>query len=340
MLLSQDDLSCPSSEEDQLHSETVPRIFTTHVRFSQVDDHDDDNQPSPSTPPSHSRFKGKQPEYDSHSDVMSNGPPYGHQRFEPESSPTKTDQSLHGTRHHIFDSGQQEHLVAGTSRTPWKYTEPTTVAANDEPDISVAPRSAVVSSDDSFMSRSLDHSLLNGDDSSDRLLSSLPLSHYIERSPPLLWAPLSLTVSHSPPPSRDLHNTRLQCPDEGPAAHHEFTPQLDYTSDSSSDTSVSTTSTPYEWTDSEPSSTVGALAAPQDDLQAFPTVDNSDVSLLFGLSPDANIEFVGEFLLENMQPSFKAREAVPAHHKRKRLFLMEEEDVCGERARKQRCVER
>ena len=341
MPLRQDDSSYPDSEEDQPHPRTIPEISPTHVRFSQVDDYDDDNQPSPSAPPSHSHLKGKQPEYDSHSDVMSHGPPYDYQRFEPESSPTKIDQLLYGTRHHIFDSGQQEHL-AGTSRTPWKYTEPTTVAANDEPDISVA-QSTVISSDDSFMSRSLDHSSLDGDDSSDQLLSSLPLkvlSHYIERSPPLLWAPLSLTVSHIPSPSHDLHNTRLQCPDEEPAAHHEFTPQLDYTSDSSSDTSASTTSTPYEWTDSEPSSPVGALVAPQDDLHAFPTVDNSDVSLLFGLSSDTNIEFVGEYLLESMQPSFKARGAVTAHHKRKRLFLMEEEDVYGERARKQRCVER
>ena len=339
MPLSQDDLSYPDFEEDQLHSGTIPEISTTHVRFSQVDDHDDDNQSSPSTPPSHSRLKGKQPEYDSHPGVMSNGPPYDHQRFEPE-SPTKIDQLLYGTRHNIFDSGQQEHYVAGTSRTPWKYTEPTTVAANDEPDISVAPRSAVISSDDTLMSRSLDHSFLDGDDSSDRLLSSLPLSHYIERSSPLLWAPLSLTVSHIPPPSHDSHNTRLQCPDEEPAAYHEFTPHLDYISDSSSDTSVSTTSTPYEWTDSEPSSPVGALVAPQDDLHAFPTVDNSDVSLLFDLSSDADIKFVGESLLESIQPSFKAKEAITAHHKRKRLFLMEEEEVYGERARKQRCVER
>lgn len=191
------------------------------------------------------------------------------------------------------------------------------------------------------MSRSLDHPFLDGDDSSNQLLSSLPLSHYIERSPPLLWAPLSLTVSHTPPPSRDyLHNTRLQCSDEELAAHHEFTPQLDYTSDSSSDTSVSTTSTPYEWTDSELSSPVGAVVAPRDDLHAFPTVDNSDVSLRFDLSSDANIGFIGESLLESMQPSFKAREAVTAHHKRKRLFLMEDEDAYGERARKQRCVER
>jgi len=117
-------------------------------------------------------------------------------------------------------------------------------------------------------------------------------------------------------------------------------PQLDYTSDSSSDTSVSTTSTPYEWTDSEPSSPVGALVAPQDDLHALPTVDNSDVSLLFDLSSDTNIKFVEESLLESIQPSFKAREVITVHHKRKRLFLMGEEDVYGERACKQRCVER
>ena len=324
MPLRQDDLSYPDFE-GQLHSRTVPEISTAHARFSQVDDHDDDNQPSPSPAPSHSRLKGKQPEYECHPDVMNNVPPYDHQRFEPGSSPMKI---------------EQEHHVAGTSRIPWKYTDPTTVATNDEPDISVAPRSAGISSDDSFMLRSLDYSFLNGDDSSDQQLSSLPFSHYIERSPPLLWAPLSLTVSQVPPPSRDSQNTRLQCPDEEPAAHHDFTPQLDYTSDSSSDTSVSTTSTPYEWTDSEPSSPVGALVVPQDDLHTFPTVHDSDVSLLFSLSSDANIDSVGESLLESMQPPFKVREVNATHHKRKRLFLMEEDDVYGERARKQRCVER
>ena len=322
MPLRQDDLSYPDFE-DQLHSGTVPQISATHVRFSQVDDHDDDNLPSPSAALSHSRLKGKQPESECRPDVMSDVPPYDHQRFESGSSPTKI---------------EQEHThVAGTSRIPWKYTDPTTVAANDDPDALVAPRSAVISSDDSFMLQSLDHSFLNGDDSSDQQLSSLPFSHCIERSPPLLWAPLSLTVSHIPPPSRDSQITHLQYLDGEPTAHHDFTPQLDYTSDSSSDTSVSTTSTPYEWTDSEPSSPVGALVVPQDDPHTFPTVHDS---VLFNLSSDADIDAAGESLLESMHPPYKAREVITDHHKLKRLFLMEEDDVYGERARKQRCVER
>jgi len=79
---------------------------------------------------------------------------------------------------------------------------------------------------------------------------------------------------------------------------------------------------------------------PHDDLPSFPTVDNSDGPLLLDLLPsDVTIEFAGESLLENMRPSVKTRETVPTHYKRKRLFLMEEDEY-GERACKQRCIER
>jgi len=121
-------------------------------------------------------------------------------------------------------------------------------------------------------------------------------------------------------------------------ARDGFTPQLDYTSDSPSDTSVSTTNSPYGWIDSEPSSPVGAFVTQHDDLPPFPTVDNSNSPLPFDLSSDANIEFSGESLLESMGSSLKAREAATVCYKRKRLFLMEEYEY-GERPRKQRCIE-
>jgi len=77
---------------------------------------------------------------------------------------------------------------------------------------------------------------------------------------------------------------------------------------------------------------------PQDDLPSFPTIDNSDIPLLYDLSSDANIEFPGESRLESTQASLKTKGVVTTHYKRKRLFLMEEDEY-GERAHKQRCIE-
>jgi len=333
MPLRPDDLPNFDSEENQLHSRTIHEISTMYIRFDQTDDHEDDIQPPPARFSSLSRLKGKQPEHHSDFDV-SGSPAHDYQRFHPEASLTRRDEVLSGTRHPVFDSGHQEHQVAGPSLTPWDYFKPTTVATNDEPSISVTPRPTVVSSDDYLLSDSLNHPSLD-DAPPGQLLLSLPLSHYIERSPPLLWSPLSFTVSHTPPPFYDSHD---RGPEEERVARDEFTPQLDYTSDSSSDTSVSTTSSPYGWVDSEPSSPVGAFVTPHADLPPFPTVDNSDGPLLFDLSSDANIEFAGEPLLESMRSSLKTREAVTAHYKRKRLFLIDEDEY-GERACKQRCIE-
>jgi len=121
-------------------------------------------------------------------------------------------------------------------------------------------------------------------------------------------------------------------------AHHEFTPQLDYTLDSPSDTSDSDADTHYGWADSETSSPEGALVTLQDDVPPFPTFDYPDIPLLFNPSSDANIEFPEEPLLESIQPSFKTRELITSHYKRKRLFLTEEDEY-GERVCKQRRIE-
>jgi hypothetical protein len=135
-----------------------------------------------------------------------------------------------------------------------------------------------------------------------------------------------------------LDDSHLSCRRaEGAAARYELTPQLDYTSDSPSNSSVSTTDTPYGWADSELSSPEGALITLQDDIPPFPSVDNSDVPLLFDPSSNANIEFTGASL-ETLRPSSKTREPVTAHYKRKRLFIAEEDEY-GERPRKQRCIE-
>jgi hypothetical protein len=336
MPLRPDDLLNFDSEENQLHSRTIHEISTMYIRFDQTDDHEDDIQPPPARPSSLSSLKGKQPEYDSNIDV-SGSPAHDYQRFYSESSPTRRDEVLSGTRNPVLDSGHQEHQVAGPSLTAWDHFTPTTVTANDEPSIPVAPRPTVVS-DNYLLSDSLNHPSLDDAAPPPQLLLSLPLSHYIERSPPLLWSPLSLTVSRTPPTFYDSHDTHLRSPEEERVARDEFTPQLDYTSDSSSDTSVSPTSSPYGWVDSEPFSPVGAFVTPHDELPPFPTVNNSDGPLLFDLSSDANIDFAGEPLLESMRPSLKTRGAITAHYKRKRLFLIDEDEY-GERACKRRCIE-
>jgi hypothetical protein len=332
------DLPNFDSEETQLHSRTIHEISTMYTLFDQTDDHEDDiRSPLPS---SLSRLKGKQPEHDSIFDV-SRSPAHDCQRFYPESSPKRGDE-LSGTRHPVFDSGPQEDQVAGPSLNPWDYSKPTTVTADDEPSISVTPRPLL-----------------------------LPLSHHIERSPPLLWSPLSLTVSHTPPPFYDSHDIHLRSSEEERVARNEFSHQFDYTSNLSSDTCVSTPSSPYGWVDSDPSSPVGVFVTPHDDLPPFPTVDNSDGPLLFDLSSDANIEFAvepllestrsspktatahykckrlfvidenefaGEPLLESMRSSPKIRGEVIARYKRKRLFLIDEDEY-GESACKRRCIE-
>jgi hypothetical protein len=328
-----DDLPNFDSEENQLHSRTIHEISTIDSRFDQdqTDGHEDDIQPPPARSSSLSRLKGKQPEHDINFDA-SGSPAHDYRRSYPKSSPTRGDDVLSGTRHPVSDSGHKEHQVAGPSPTLWDYFKPTTVTTDDEPSISVAPRPTVVSSDDYLLSGPLDHPSPDDAAPPSELLLSLPLSHYVERSPPLLWSPL-FTVSHTPPPFYDSHDTHLRSPKEERVARDEFTPQLD--SDSSSVTSVSTTS---GWVDPEPSP-VGAFVTPHDDLPPFPTVDNPDGPFLFDLASDANVEFTGgKPLVEGMRSSLKTRGAVTAHYKRKRLFLIDEDEY-GERACKQRCIE-
>jgi len=113
---------------------------------------------------------------------------------------------------------------------------------------------------------------------------------------------------------------------------------FDCASDSHSDPSDSTTHTSL-WVDSEPSSPNVSLDL-QDDFSPFPTIDNSDVPLLFDPPSVANAEVTGGPLtsqLGGLRLPLE-REPVPTYHKRKRLFVAEE-DEHGERARKQPRIE-
>jgi hypothetical protein len=113
--------------------------------------------------------------------------------------------------------------------------------------------------------------------------------------------------------------------------------ELDYESDSPSDASYSTTHTPYGWVDSEPSSPEVFITL-HDDAPPFPAIGSSGVPLLFDSQSDANAEVTGGSPIGELRPTLKTRGPIPTRHKRKRLFVAEEDDY-GERARKRQRIE-
>ncbi|KAI9512917.1 hypothetical protein F5148DRAFT_1160727 [Russula earlei] len=321
---SADDPLNPDSETNHLSARISPEIFPVHDRLSQKDD--DEFQSPPCASPSHSRLKGKQPERYDHSDIA--GPPLAqkHKRFHLELTTTETEQLFSDIRHHIFD--QRGHHVAGTSLTSCNHFELTASMTNLEPGTPVAPQITVFS---------LDPSPDGAAPLDEFPTSPSQLSHDIEGSLLFSWPPILHTSSHLPPPDHAWYSPRLSpAKPEESIARHELTPQLDYSSDSPSDASVSETDTPYGWADSKSSSPEGALLTLQDEVPPFPIIDYSEISFLCGPSSDINIKFT-ESSLETLQPALRSRESISSPHKRKRLFL-NEEDGCGER-RKRRSIE-
>ena len=266
-------------------------------------------QSPPSPTSSISRLKGKQPEHNGSSQAEGNAPTREHKQFCLTSSPTRTD-DMFPDSYHGFDS-EQEHHVAGASSTPW----------NLEPSTSMPGPAAV---------HSLNYPCL---DDAHQLSSSLPLSHAIECTSPS-WPCMA---SHAPTLDHTSYNPYLSCPMEEPAARYESPEKLDYESDSPSDASNLTTHTPYEWTDSEPSSP-RVFITHQIEISPFLAIDSSGIPLLFDSPPDANSEVTRESLLFNLRPTLKTRESLPTYSKRKRLFV-DEEDEYGERPHQQRRIE-
>jgi len=331
--LSVDDLLYLDSEANQLHPRTSSENSPISGLLSQEDD--DDVQSSPFTSLPGSRLKGKQPERDINSDVLGYAPTQRHKR-----GLSITGEEFFDTRHPTYDSERPEHRVAQAAVTSWNPFGPSTSTANLELDPSFAQRPTVISSDNCLVSSSLDPSTPPDGAAPSDEFPSLPLSHDIDDSLLFTWAPMSPTESYAPPPDDSRynpHHSRLT--DEIPMPHHEFTPQLDYTLDSPSEARDSDTDTHYEWVDSGTSSPEGALVTLRDDVPPSPTFDfgYSDIPLLYDPSSDANIEFPEDSLLETTQPSFKTREPISIHCKRKRPFLTEDE--CGERPCKQRRIE-
>jgi hypothetical protein len=164
----------------------------------------------------------------------------------------------------------------------------------------------------------------------------LPLSYDIESSLPS-WDPVSLKPSHAPVPDLASYTPHFSCPMEEPMALYESPENFDCASDSPSDTSDSTTHTSFVWVDSEPSSPEVFITV-QDDFLSFPTIDNSDVPLLFDSPSVASADVTGGPMLGGSRPTLRTSEPVPTYCKRKRLFVAEEDEY-GERARKQPRIE-
>lgn len=267
----------------------------------------------PFTTPSSSCLKGKQREHDGNSDVVDNASAHEHKRSYQTS--TRTGGEFSDPGHLIFDSEQERH-VAGTGPTQWNHFEPNTNTADLVPDLSAVPETAAHSRGDAVFQS--------------QLSSSLPLSYDIESS----WGPVSPTSSHVPIPDFTSYTPHFSCPMEEPMARYEFPENFDCASDSPSDTSDSTTHTSFVWIDSEPSFPE-VFITHQDDYP-FPTIDNSDVPLLYDSPSVANAEFTGGSLLGGLGP--KTREPAPTNCKRKQLFVAEEGEY-DERARKQPRIE-
>ena len=225
--------------------------------------------------------------------------------------------------------------MAGTSLAPCNHSELNTNTADLEPDLSVAPGTAAFSPNNFPKLPSLSYPSRDGAVPSNQLSLSLPLGHDIECSLPSC-APVSLTPSHTSIPDLASYTPHFLSPVEEPMASYGSPENLDYGSDSPSDTSDSTTHTSIVWVDSEPSSPAVFITL-QDDFSPFPTFENSDVPLLFDFPPVANAEVTGGSLLDGVQPTLKTTEPVPTYYKRKRLFVAEDE--CEGRARKQARIE-
>ena len=288
--------------------------------------------PSPSHP--HSARKRKRPEYDCNSDDVECATPYKRPRLI--SGITNTEELFPDT--HLIGS-EQGHPIASTSLTSLPSLGPD-IPSYLAFDTSPAPRLAGISFDIAQVSRFPEHS------SNDAPPNQLPPSSLprrdIELSPPSSCTSTSLVGSSQvPPPGYASSNHYSSCPQvEESDAHDQLPPQLDYTLDSSSDSSLSSTDTSYgSWVDSQPVSPSGALVTLEDEHPPFHVINTPDGILIFDPSSDADIKSTGAYQLDASRPSLKTSESIAVPHKRKLLFLADEDEYEG-RTCKKRSIER
>jgi hypothetical protein len=312
--LNMDDLLQNNSVEEQLHIDTNSEIASSQGHYGQVDD--DDIHPSPSTSHPHSAMKRKRLEYDGNSDVESSS--YKQPRLE--TSITSTEEQFPDT--HLFSGLEQEQPVASASLTsrssfgslPSHVTSATSCSAAIPLDITLVSRFADDPSNDAALSNQL---------------RSSPSCHDVVLFSPLSWSSTSLAVSsqaHPPGYASDNHHPSCSKVDE-PEVHYQLSPQLGYTLDSSSDSSIASTDTSdRSWADSLSPFPRIVYVALENEQPPFHAIDAPDCILIFDPSLELDIKSTGECQLDMLRPSSKTSEPNAVQYKRKLLFLTDEDE--------------
>jgi hypothetical protein len=305
-----DDLLYSNPVEEELHINASPEIASSQGHSAQVDN--DDIQSSPSLSHPHSAMKRKQLEYDDNSDVERS---LAYKRPCLESSITSTADQFPNA--HLISMSEREQPVASTSLITSQFPLeplPSYVA-------SASSCPAAISLD---VTRSADPSF-----------NDTVLPNQLSTSS---WASTSLAVpSHVPAPGYASYIPHPSFPEvEEPEVHYQFPPQLDYTSDSSSDGSFSSTDTSdRNWDDSLSLFPRGAHVMLQAETPSFRA---PGCIYIFDPSLEGDMKS-GVCQLSGLNPSFKTGKPIAVQHKRKLLFLTDE-DGYEARASKKRGIER
>jgi hypothetical protein len=317
-----DDLFYNYPVEEEPHTDTSSEITSSQGHSAQVDN--DDTQSSHSLSHPHSAMKRKRLEYDGNSGVECS---LAYKRACLESSITSTADRFPDA--HLISVSEREQPVASTSlitsQLPLEPLPSYVASASSCPAaISLdVTRSAEPSSNYAVLPNQLSTSSLSCRDINAFSSSS--------------WASTSLAVpSHVPAPDYASYIPHPSFPEvEEP---EQFPPQLDFTSDSSSDGSVSSTDTSdRSWDNSLSLFPRGAHVLLQVETPSFRA---PGCIYVFDPSLEGDYKSTGVCQLSGLNPSFKTGTPIAVQRKRKLLFLTDEDDHYEARASKKRGIER
>jgi hypothetical protein len=306
-----DDLLYNNPVEEGLHINTSSEIASSQGHSAQVDN--DDIQPSPSLSHPHSAMKRKRLEYDGNSNVECS---FAYKRPRLESSITSTADRFPDA--HLISVSEREQPVASTSLITSQ--------------LPLEPLPSYVASASSCPAASS----LDATRSADRSFNDTVLPNQLSTS---MWVSTSLVLPpHVPAPGYASYIPHPSFPEvEDPEVHYQFPPQLDYASDSSSDGSLSSTDTSdRSWDDSLSLFPRGAHVMLQVETPSFRA---PECIYIFDPSLEGDINSTGVCQLSGPNPSFKTGKPIAVQHKRKLIFLTDEDDFEA-RASKKRGIER
>jgi hypothetical protein len=239
-------------------------------------------------------MKRKRLEYDGNSDVESSS---SYKRPCLETSITSTEEQFPDV--HLFSGLEQEQPVTSCSLTSRSSFGPLLSHVT-----STLSCPAAIPLDITSVSQSADDPF-NDAAPSNQLPPSSFSCHDVEPFPPSSWLSIS----------------------EEPEVHYQLSPQLGYTLDSSSDSSIASTDTSYKsWADSLSPFPRIAYVVLENEHPPFRAIDAPDCILIFDPSLEADIMSTGECQLDVLRPSFKIGEPITVQHKRKLLFLTDEDE--------------